>query len=156
MDPTATTTHFAPTTGLDPGERILDRFRGDRATYWREHAWIAAIAMAGGMAVLWAIGNPHVWTGAIGGLLAVSVRAFYLASDETKMEWHLTNRRLLGPGPRAVALENIAAVRSLFSAVQVVTVTGDKHLLKYQADAPAVIAAIDAARGARQDTGQAA
>jgi hypothetical protein len=32
--------------------------------------------------------------------------------------------------------------------VQVVTVTGDKHLLKYQADAPAVIEAIDAARGA--------
>jgi hypothetical protein len=41
-------------------------------------------------------------------------------------------------------------VRSLFSAVQVVTVTGDKHLLKYQADAPAVIATIDAARGAIQ------
>jgi hypothetical protein len=45
-------------------------------------------------------------------------------------------------------LENIAAVRSLFSAVQVVTVTGDKYLLKYQADAPTVIAAIDTARGA--------
>jgi hypothetical protein len=81
------------------------------------------------------------------GSLAIAVRALYLASDETKMEWHLTNRRLLGPGPRAIALENITDVRSLFSAVQVVTVTGDKHLLKYQADAPAVIAAIDTARG---------
>jgi hypothetical protein len=148
MDPVSTKTHFTPTTELDPDERILDRFRGDSGTYWREHAWLAAIAMAIGMAILWAIGNPHVWTGAIGGLAAIAVRALYLASDETKMEWHLTNRRLLGPGPRAIALENITTVRSLFSAVQVVTVTGDKHLLKYQADAPAVIAAIDTARGA--------
>jgi hypothetical protein len=149
MDPTSTTTHFTPTTGLEPGERILDRFRGDRATYWREHAWIAAFAMAAGMAILWALGNPHVWTGAVGGLFAIAVRAFYLASDETRMEWHLTNLRLLGPGSRAIALGNIAAVRSLFSAVQVVTVSGDKHLLKYQADAPAVISAIDRARGVR-------
>jgi hypothetical protein len=148
MDPVSTKTHFTPTTALEQDERILDRFKGDSGTYWREHAWIAAIAMAAGMAILWAMGNPHVWTGAIGGLLAIAVRAFYLASDETKMEWHLTNRRLLGPGPRVIALENIAAVRSLFSAVQVVTVTGDKYLLKYQADAPTVIAAIDTARGA--------
>ena len=148
MDPTSTKTHFAPTTELEPDERILDRFKGDSGTYWREHAWLAAIAMAGGMAVLWALGNPHVWTGAIGGLAAIAVRGFYLASDETKMEWHLTNLRLLGPGPRAIALDNITMVRSLFSAVQVVTVTGDKHLLKYQADPKAVISAIDAARSA--------
>jgi len=149
MDATSTTTHFTPTSELEPGERVLQRFRGDRDTYWREHAWLAAIAMAAGMAILWAMGNPHVWTGAIGGLLAIAVRAFYLASDETKMEWHLTNRRLLGPGPRAIALENIETVRALFSAVQVVTVTGDKHLLKYQSNAAEVISAIDAARGAR-------
>jgi hypothetical protein len=108
MDPVSTKTHFTPTTELEPDERILDRFRGDSATYWREHAWLAAIAMAAGMAILWAMGNPHVWTGAIGGLAAIAVRALYLASDETKMEWHLTNHRLLGPGPRAIALENIA------------------------------------------------
>lgn len=146
MDPTSTKTHFAPTSALEPDERILDRFKGDGGTYWREHAWLAAIAMAGGMAVLWALENPHVWTGAIGGLAAIAVRGLYLASDETKMEWHLTNLRLLGPGPRAIALNNITTVRSLFSAVQVVTVTGDKHLLKYQADTKAVIAAIDGAR----------
>ncbi|KPQ14743.1 MAG: hypothetical protein HLUCCO18_14275 [Rhodobacteraceae bacterium HLUCCO18] len=149
MDATSTKTHFTPTSELEQEERVLKRFRGDRDTYWREHAWLAAIAMAAGMAILWAMGNPHVWTGAIGGLLAIAVRAFYLASDETKMEWHLTNRRLLGPGPRAIALENIATARALFSAVQVVTVTGDKHLLKYQANAAEVISAIDAARGAR-------
>jgi hypothetical protein len=63
MDVTSTRTQFAPTTPLEPGETRLDTFRGDRATYWREHAWLAAIAMAGGMAILWALGNPHVWTG---------------------------------------------------------------------------------------------
>lgn len=146
MDATSTKVHFTPTSALEPDERVIDRFRGDRGTYWREHAWLAAIAMAGGMAILWALGNPHVWTGAIGGLLAIAVRAFYLASDETRMEWWLTNERLLGPGPRAVALDDIAAVRGLFSAVQVVTVSGDKHLLKYQADPQRVIAEIDAAR----------
>lgn len=147
MDVTSTRTQFAPTTALEPGERRLETFRGDRATYWREHAWLAAIAMAAGMGILWALGNPHVWTGAVGGLLAIAVRAFYLASDETRMEWWLTDARLLGPGTRAIALGNITTVRGLFSAVQVVTVTGDKYLLKYQADPKTVIAAIDAARG---------
>jgi hypothetical protein len=97
MDPSPRKPISHPTTALDQDERILDRFKGDSGTYWREHAWIAAIAMAAGMAILWAMGNPHVWTGAIGGLLAIAVRAFYLASDETKMEWHLTNRRLWVP-----------------------------------------------------------
>jgi len=147
-DVLSTKTHFTPTTVLEPGEAVIARFTASSATYLREHAWLAAIAMAIGMGVLWAMGNPHVWTGAIGGLAAIAVRGFYLASDETKMEWHLTDRRLLGPGPRAIALDNIQTVRSLFSAVQVVTVTGDKHLLKYQPDTAAVIARIDAARGA--------
>jgi hypothetical protein len=53
-----------------------------------------------GMAILWAMGNPHVWTGAIGGLAAIAVRALYLASDETRMEWHLTNRAFSARAPR--------------------------------------------------------
>ncbi len=146
MDVTSTRPQFVPTTLLDDGERRLETFRADRGTYWREHAWLAAIAMALGMGVLWAVGNPFVWTGAVGGLIAVAVRAFYLASDETRMEWWLTDRRLLGPGGRIIALENVEAVRSIFSAVQVVTVTGDKHLLKFQAEPTAVIAAIEDAK----------
>ncbi|MEM7721063.1 MAG: hypothetical protein AAF376_01700 [Pseudomonadota bacterium] len=143
-----TKTYFTPTTELEEGETILARFKADKATYWRENAWLAAIAMVLGMGVLWVMGNPHVWTGAIGGLAAIAVRSFYLASDEVKMEWHLTNRRLLGPGPRAIAHENIETVRSLMSAVQIITVTGDKHLLKYQADTADTVAQINRARGA--------
>jgi hypothetical protein len=148
MDSTLTTrTAFTPETPLDPGEVVQAQFAADRATYWRENAWLAVIAMAGGMGILWAVGNEHVWTGAVGGLFAIAVRGLYLASDETKMRWDLTDRRLLGPGTRVIALDNIAAVNTLFSAVQVVTVTGDKHLLKYQPDAKATKARIDAARG---------
>jgi hypothetical protein len=142
----STRTPFAPVTELEPGERVIAAFAADRATYWRENAWLAALAMAGGMGILWGIGNEHVWTGAVGGLFAIAVRAFYLASDETKMRWDLTDRRLLGPGTRAIALENIAAVNTMFSAVQVVTVAGDKHLMKYQPDASATKARIEAAR----------
>jgi len=58
---------MTPTAALEDGERVILSFHPDRATYWRDHAWLAAGAMALGMAVLWAIGNPHVWTGAVGG-----------------------------------------------------------------------------------------
>jgi hypothetical protein len=123
MDPVSTKTHFSPTTELEPDERILNRFRGDSGTYWREHAWLAAIAMAAGMAILWAMGNPHVWTGAIGGLADRGARALpRLRRDQDGMAPDQP-QRLLGPGPRAIALDNITTVRSLFSAVQVVTVT---------------------------------
>ena len=147
MDATSTRTAFTPTSPLHADETIVDRFVADKGTYWRENAWLAAIAMALGMATLWIMGNPHIWTGAVGGLAAVAVRALYLASDEVKMEWHLTDQRLLGPGPRAVPLDQIAKVNRLFSAAQVVTAGGDKHLIKYQADAAGVQARLRSAAG---------
>jgi hypothetical protein len=136
---------MTPTIALPSGEKVIASFHADKAAYWRDHAWIAAAAMAGGMAILWAVGNPHVWTGAVGGLAAVAVRAFYLASDEVRGRWDLTDRRLLGPQGRAVRLGEIAKVRTLGSAVQIVTHTGDKHLLKYQADRDATKARIERA-----------
>lgn len=123
-----------PTVPLSEGEELLHSFYPDGATYYRDHARLAAAAMALGMAALWLIGNPHVWTGAVGGLAAVAVRAFYVASDELGVRWDLTDRRLLGPQTRAVRLGEIAELRTFGSAVQIVTRSGDKHLLKYQAD----------------------
>lgn len=125
---------MTPTTPLAEGEAVLHSFHPERATYWRDHAWLAAAAMAIGMAILWIMGNPHVWTGAVGGLAAVAVRAFYVASDELQARWDLTDRRLLGPQTRAVPLAEIDRIRTLGSAVQIVTRSGDKHLLKYQSD----------------------
>jgi hypothetical protein len=137
-----------------------DRFQPDRRAYLRTNAWLAAGAMAVGMAVLWAMGNPHVWTGAVGGLAAIALRAWYLASDELAQDWRLTPGHLEGPSRRPmedgaapgpawrVALRDIAQVRTMGSFVQIVTVSGDKHLLKYLADPAGVAARIDAARRA--------
>lgn len=136
---------MTPGTALADGERVVASFYPDRRTYWRYHALLAAFAMALGMGVLWAMGNPHVWTGAVGGLAAVAVRAGYVASDELQARWDLTDRRLLGPQTRAVRLSEIETLRRLGSAVQVVTAVGDKHLIKYQADGPATRARIERA-----------
>ncbi len=122
-------------------------FRPDRATYIRDHAWLAAVAMAGAMAVLWAVGSPHVWTGAVAGLAAVAFRAWFLASEELAVEWRIEDGALAGPHGRSVPLSEIAELRTLGSAVQVVTRSGDKHLVKYLADREAVRAAIERAAG---------
>lgn len=132
---------------LDEGERAHDVFRADRATYWRDHALMAAAAMAAGMAVLAALGNPHIWTGAVGGLAAIALRAFYLSSEALDNEWRLTDRRLLGPSATAIPLADVSAVRGFGSAVQVVTRAGDKHLIKYMADRRRAQARIAAAAG---------
>jgi hypothetical protein len=121
-------------------------FRPDRTAYIRVHAWMAAAGMAGAMAVLWFMGSPHVWTGAVGALAAVAIRGWYVASEELAVTWDLTDTRLTGPGWRDMALADIETVRGLGSAVQVITVSGDKHLLKYLADPGAAKAQIEAAR----------
>ena len=123
-------------------------FTPDRATYIRTHWIMAAVAMALGMAILWALGNPHVWTGAIGGLAAVTLRGWYLMDEELGHAWRLEDGVLVGPGGRRVPLDQIAKIRTVGAAVQLVTKTGDKHLIKFQADPQATIARIDSARGA--------
>ncbi|PVA09681.1 hypothetical protein DC366_13080 [Pelagivirga sediminicola] len=132
---------------LAADETVRQTFRADRGAYWRDHAWMAAAAMAAGMAILAALGNPHVWTGAVGGLAAIALRAFYLSTDALKSEWQLTDRRLLGPGPTAVALSDIGKVRGIGSAVQVITRSGDKYLLKFLPDRSAAQARIASAAG---------
>lgn len=122
-------------------------FRPDRGQYWRDQAGLAAGAMAIGMAILWALDNPHVWTGAVGGLLAIALRAFVMASEELGHEWRLTATALTGPAGRQVALRDIARLRRLGSAVQIITKGGDKHLIKFNADASAVLATLRRASG---------
>jgi hypothetical protein len=138
---------LTPTTDLDADERVTQSFHADRSAYIREHTWIAAFAMALGMGILWAMGNPHVWTGAVGGLAAILIRGLYVASDELKVRWDLTNKRLLGPQTRAVALDQIKEVKTLGTNVQIITKGGDKHLMKYQADRDATRATLKSAAG---------
>ncbi|MFY0308895.1 hypothetical protein ACFMBG_03220 [Leisingera sp. D0M16] len=120
--------------------------RPDRGAYVRAHAWMAAIGMGGAMAVLWIMGSPHIWTGAIGGLAAISLRGWYMASEELAVVWTLTETTLTGPAGRSVPLAQIGTVRTMGSYVQVVTKGGDKHLIKYQADPAATLNAIERAK----------
>lgn len=141
---------MTPPPDLREGETLLAEFAPDTRAYWRDHAWMAVLAMAGGMVILWALGNPHVWTGAVGGLAAVALRAWYLGSEEMAVRWFLTTQRLTGPGGRDVALSDIAKLRTLGSAVQIVTKGGDKHLMKYQPNREATLARLRQA-GVRED-----
>ncbi|MDP2517130.1 hypothetical protein [Shimia thalassica] len=140
------TQKMTPDTPLADGEEVLVSFQADRMTYIGTNTWMAVFAMAGGMAVLYFLGNPYVWTGAIGGLAAVAVRAFYMMSEELSVRWDLTNQRLLGPMGRAIRLGEIKQLNKLGNVVQVVTATGDKHLVKYQGDAPETIRKIQSAK----------
>jgi hypothetical protein len=67
--------------------------------------------------------------------------------------WRLTDRRLLGPAGRVVPLPRLQTARPFLGAVQVTTTTGDKHLIKYQADPAAVAARLTAAGGTRAGHG---
>ena len=120
----------------------------DRATYIQSHVTLAVLAMPLAMIVLWLTGTPHVWTGAIGGLAAVALRGWYLMSEELGHVWTLTDEALEGPAMRHVPLTELAKVRRIGSAVQLVTRGGDKHLVKFQADPAATVARIEAARAA--------
>lgn len=144
------TERMAPKSTLLADEKVLQNFTADRATYIRSSAWLAAGAMSFGMIALWAMGNPYVWTGAVGGLAAIGVRTAYLMSEELAARWDLTNQRVLGPGTKSIRLNEIKELNTLGAVVQIVTHSGDKHLIKFQADPAATIAAIQSAKSGGQ------
>lgn len=122
----------------EDGPTVVARFRPDRATYIRSHLWLAAAGMVGAVAVLYLFDNSTPWIGAVAALLAVAVRGGYLASEELAQSWELTEtgvRHVSAEGRpvRSVPLRDVAQVRKLGSAVQIVTKAGDKMLLKYMA-----------------------
>lgn len=123
-------------------------FRPDRAVYIRSHWTLAAVAMAAGMAILWAMGNPHVWTGAIGGLAAIALRGWYLMDEELDKVWTLRDGVLHGPRDFTLPQTQIAKARTLGHSIQIVTHSGDKHLIKFLPDPAAAAARIDPASGA--------
>lgn len=121
-------------------------FRPDAARYWANH--LATGVVLGGLAglALVAMGNPHPWAGPAAALAALGLRAVYLKSEALADVWRLADGALVGPGARRVELAQIVTVRKLMGHVQVVTKSGDKHLIRYLADAGAAVAVIEAAR----------
>ena len=133
---------------LESGEKLIESFSGNTTTYVKEHVMLAALGALVISGALMAMGNPHAWTGIIGSVAAIAVRGLYVAKEQLGFTWHLTNRRLIGPDGRTILLTSIDKVNVIFTAAQLVTLSGDKYMLKYQADAKATQAAIDRARGA--------
>lgn len=131
---------------LQVGETVLAEFRADRIAYWRGHLIMAVVlGTAAGVFLIWQ-GNPYPVAGPFGAVLAIGARAAYLASEALSDVWRLTDRRLLGPGGRAIALGQVHTARPFLGAVQITTTTGDRHLVKYQADPAATAARILQAR----------
>ncbi|MDP2079938.1 MAG: hypothetical protein U0934_17275 [Pseudotabrizicola sp.] len=125
---------------LSEGETLVATFTPDRLTYWRAHLIMAiALGAAVGLVLLWQ-GNPYPVMGPIGAALAIAVRALYVASEALGDLWTLTDRRLIGPRGLTLPRAQITTARPFFGSVQVITATGDKHLIKYLAD-PAADAA---------------
>ncbi|MEC3862736.1 hypothetical protein VK792_15700 [Mesobacterium sp. TK19101] len=122
------------------------KFTPDRQTYIRSNTRLAAGAMVIGVLALWLMGDPHVWTGAIGGLAAIALRGWYLMDEALAEEWELADGRLTCANGRIIALAEIEKVRTMWGLVQVVTKSGDKYLLKNMPDPERVASAIDAAR----------
>ncbi len=121
-------------------------FRPDAATYWRAHA---IMALAGGIAaglVLVALGNPAPWVGPLGAALAIAVRAAYVRSEALAEVWTLTDTHLIGPAGRSILRARITQTRTLLGAVQVITASGDKHLIRYLPDPAAAARAIHSGR----------
>lgn len=145
------TAEFSPTPSLapprlSPNEHLILSITADKATYNREHLvlfCIGAVAMYG---VLWAVGNPFPWTGIVGAVFAIFIRWIYVASEAMDVVWTLTNKRVTGPAERSIPLTSIKHARTLFSAAQIITHSGDKYMLKYLADPEATIKAILNAR----------
>lgn len=131
---------------LRPGEAMLAEWGADKGSYWRSHAIMAVIGGFIAGVVLVVLGNPTPWVGPVAAIAAMIARGWYLASEALVAQWRLTDQRLQGPGGREISLAQIKLARPFLGDVQVVTRSGDKHLMKYLADTGAVVAAIEAAR----------
>lgn len=120
-------------------------FYPDRATYWRMHLIMAVLLGAGAGLVLLALSNPYPVMGPVGAALAIAARAAFVAPEALAEKWVLGDTYLTGPTGRNLSLGAIKTARVVFGSVQIVTHSGDKHLIKYLAAPDAAAEAIRAA-----------
>ena len=117
----------------------------NNATYIREHVILAVLGAALMTSYLILTGTPSPWVGVVGAFAAIGIRGFYLQKEQLGYVWVLADNSLTLPNGTVIPLGNVKAVRGIFSAVQVITNDGDKHLIKYQSDRAGVIKTISAA-----------
>ncbi len=121
------------------------RITSNRGTYILEHVILAILGAALMTSYLVLTETPSVWVGVVGAFIAIAIRGFYLFKEQLANVWVLSAQSLTLPNGHVIPLGEIKAVRGVFSAVQVVTTSGDKHLIKYQSDRVGVIKTILAA-----------
>lgn len=135
-----------PIPALTDNETLVASFTGSRQTYIKEHVMLAAIgSVAAALVLIW-MGDPNYWVGPVGAVLAIAVRGVYVASEQIGMTWQLTDTRLITPAGMTILRRDIAKVRTIFSAAQVVTRSGEKYMIKYQSDPKGVADTIMGAR----------
>ncbi|NGQ90501.1 hypothetical protein G5V65_06295 [Rhodobacter sp. HX-7-19] len=117
-------------------------FRPDPAAYLRAHVIMALVGGIAAGLVLVALGNSDPWVGPVAALLAIGIRAAYVRSEAMGEVWHLTGTHLTGPGGRSIPRDQIVQARPFLGAVQIVTRSGDKHLIRYLPDPAAAARAI--------------
>lgn len=132
---------------LDPGEVVQAVFLADPRRYWYDHAVLGGIgAVLVSVVLVWMGKTDQIGIAIAAISLGMLARAAWFRSEAFARRWQLTQKRLIGPQGRAVMLLELQTVRRLMGDVQLVTKTGDKHLIKHLADAEAVVGAIEAAR----------
>ncbi len=131
-------------------QTIVEEFSSDRKTFIRDHIVMAIIGSVLMFAILYATGNPAPWVGIVGSVVAISIRGFYTLSEQQEFRWQLGNQSLIFPNERAVPIADITTVRSMFSSVQIITGTGEKFLIKFQADPQDTVQKIQAMRDKTQ------
>lgn len=124
-------------------------FSPDKGAYIRSHVGMAVVFSLLGMGALALMGNPHLWTAAVGAFAAIGFRGWFLWSEVREEDWILSATQLDGPQGRVARLGDVTKLNRIFSSVQIVTASGDKHLIRYQADREATIARIEAEMGRR-------
>ncbi|PRY24332.1 hypothetical protein CLV78_103198 [Aliiruegeria haliotis] len=115
-------------------DRVIRSWQPDRRIYIRDHVLMAVALSVLATLVLFLLGNPDFWVGAVGACLAIAVRGGYLASEELGLRWDLSARAITATSGRSVALRDLDKVRTLGSAVQLITRDGNKQLIRYMAD----------------------
>jgi len=118
----------------------------DRATYIKAHTIMAVLGGIAATGVLYALGNPHGWVGLPAAILGIGVRGWFMMSEELGTVWTLTRDDLSSTMGRRVLLENIEKIRLIGSAAQVITRSGDKHMIKFLSDPASVKTQIEAAK----------
>ncbi|PZX24387.1 hypothetical protein H9N28_02025 [Rhodobacter capsulatus] len=135
---------------LEPGEKVSQVFLPDLRRYWMDHLVLGGLGAVLVSAVLvWLGKTEQIPVAILAILIGMAARAAWFRSEAFARRWQLTDRRLIGPQGKQAMLLEIERVRSLIGDVQIVTKSGDKHLIRHLAEAAPVVAAIEAAKSRR-------